>query len=129
MFHLLDLLLVIGERSSQGEQMGEIMEGLLGAGYDPQEIDMALSYFVNKMNREKKESLGLRVLSSEEKRCVTQESYGYLLRLMSMGILDDEDFEDIMTEVTLHRRPLNFKEVKEIVLGVVLDEVTSYGDE
>ncbi len=129
MFHLLDLLLVIGERSSQGEQMGEIMEGLLGAGYDPQEIDMALSYFVNKMNREKKESLGLRVLSSEEKRCVTQESYGYLLRLMSMGILDDEDFEDIMTEVTLHRRPLNFEEVKEIVLGVVLDEVTSYGDE
>jgi Smg protein len=80
----------------------EIVEELLAVGFESEEIDAAFSWMENlSLHAPPKASVPLalsthRVFTSEENRTLSREARGFLVRLRSMGILDDDTEEEIL---------------------------------
>lgn len=80
----------------------EIIEELLAAGFESEEINAAFNWITNisftppAKARPQLAAAGNRVFSPEEARLLSCESRGLLLRLRELGVLDDELCEEII---------------------------------
>ena len=80
----------------------EIVEELLAAGFESEEIDAAFGWMENVSlapslkSRPPLAAAGNRVFSPEETRLLSCEARGLLLRLRELGVLDDELCEEII---------------------------------
>ena len=80
----------------------EIIEELLAAGFESEEINDAFSWIANvsftppTKERPPLATAGNRVFSPEETRLLSCEARGLLLRLRELGVLDDELCEEII---------------------------------
>lgn len=102
---LMDLVVLVAELSQQSDKsFKELDEELLHRGYSSEEIEEAFFWFSSQWRPIEHRPTGpagapVRVLSPWEAMGIDGEAYGYLLRLVNLGIIDDEQFEKIMARV------------------------------
>jgi Smg protein len=102
---LIDLVVLVAELSEhRGKSLKELDEELLGRGYSPKEIEQAI-FWLSSQRRSAISCLSAsgrpahRVLSPWEAMCLDSDAYGYLLHLQNLGIIDQDQFEQIVTRI------------------------------
>lgn len=107
----------------------EMIEELLQEGYEAEEIDAAFFWLENL-----KSHLGIvpafdvptshRAFSSEENQHLPTEARGFLIRLRSLGILDDLLLEDVIDKaMQMADDGISLKEVKALTALVLLNRL------
>ena len=103
----------------------DLIEELLSVGFEADEIDAAFSWMESQAlsvpaNGETSltaPATSTRVFSPEEKRAISQEARGFLMRLRSLGILDDTTQEDVIDKaIQMAEEEVSLKEIKTITV-------------
>ena len=99
----------------------ELVEELLSVGFEADEIDAAFSWMqgltsaANESDDNFQPTMTQRIFSAEECRMLTQEARGFLIRLRSMGLLDNLTQEEVIDRAfQLGEETVSIKEVKVI---------------
>ncbi|HKK00761.1 MAG TPA: DUF494 family protein [Desulfuromonadales bacterium] len=99
----------------------EIVEELLAAGFESDEINAAFSWIANvtftppEKTRPPLAEAGNRVFSPEETRLLSREARGLLIRLRELGVLDDELCEEIIDRARqMAEGEISLKELKSL---------------
>ncbi len=102
---LIDLVVLVAELSrDKGKSLKELDQELVGQGYSSKEIEQAM-FWLSSQHRAAMSCPGTvakpahRVLSPWEAACLDSEAYGYLLRLQNLGIIDQVQFDRIVTRI------------------------------
>jgi Smg protein len=102
---MIDLVVLVAELSRrEGKSLRELDHELEELGYSSKEIEQAM-FWLSSQHRSNIPGLAgvskpsHRVLSPWEAACLDSEAYGYLLRLQNLGIIDQEQFERIVTRI------------------------------
>lgn len=127
---IVEVLAKILERLSNNIPLEEINKSLLkNREFDEQTLGIAFSLIYDKVllkrmhpsaNKEK-ESSGIRFLTNEEKEILGMENYNYLVHLRNVGLLDSDQLENILEQVTyfpetkITRKDLNWLVLLSIV--------------
>jgi len=117
---------LMGEQAWEGET--EIVESLLASGFEPEEIDAAFDWMatMSQASRpEQPQELSLptaqRVFTAVELRTLGTEVLGFLTRLRTLGMVDDETHEEIVERaLQVAEEGLSLKEVRIIAALTVL---------
>lgn len=103
----------------------DLVEELLSVGFEAEEIDAAFSWMENQTlsapaNGETSLStpaLSTRVYSPEETRAISMEARGFLTRLRTMGILDDDIQEEVIDKaMQMAEDEVTLKEIKTVTV-------------
>lgn len=126
---LMDLVLLLAEMHENNERcIDDLGNELMLDGYTSEEIDQALSWISsNKVVTgtdypDIPRCGGQRVLTSWERVCLEEESQRYLLRLLNLGIIDQQQLERIMVRIapfTMEKTDL--EDVKTIACSVIFN--------
>jgi uncharacterized protein Smg (DUF494 family) len=108
----------------------ELKEGLAGAGVGPDMVHAALAWLRAGATGEPEElvaaetpaDLRRRVLSREERRVLSPEAFGFLLRLAADGRLEAAQLESILARLGEHEFPVELEEVQELAWRVATGE-------
>lgn len=99
----------------------ELVEELLSVGFDADEIDAAFSWMqgltsaANDGNNAFQPTLTQRIFTAEECRVLSQEARGFLVRLRSLGLLDDITQEEVIDRAfQFGEETVSIKEIKVI---------------
>lgn len=110
---------VLGDRDSVSEN--DIVEELLAVGFEADEIDAAFSWMQNVATQSPGQEPQLvemrsqRVFTPEEIRDLSPEARGLLIRLRTLGILDDGAQEEIIDKaLQVADEPVSLKDMKAI---------------
>jgi Smg protein len=102
---MIDLVVLVAEMSRrEGKSLRELDQALEELGYSSKEIEQAM-FWLSSQNRSTIPGAARiakpshRVLSPWESACLDTEAYGYLLHLQNLGIIDQEQFEKIVTRI------------------------------
>lgn len=125
---LIDLVVLVAEMSRrEGKSLRELDEELEGLGYSSKEIEQAM-FWLSSQHRsvlpmaERISRPSHRVLSPWEAACLDSEAYGYLLHLQNLGIIDQEQFEKIVTRILpIGGEKLPLGELKTLAGSVIFD--------
>lgn len=100
----------------------ELVAELLAVGFDEEEIEAAFRWMetLSLQNRQQPPQLQVsashRVFTAEERRALSTEARGFLIRLRTLGILDDELEEEIIERATQAEEELTLPELKTLVV-------------
>ena len=117
---------LMGEHVWEGET--EIVESLLASGYEPEEIDAAFDWMahLSPQSREQKACelaapMAQRVFTADEIRHLGAEVLGFLTRLRTLGLVDEETHEEIVERaMQVSEDGLTLKEMRIIAALTVL---------
>ena len=100
----------------------ELVAELLSEGFEPQEINDAFSWMESTALQSpaaadspafRPPAASMRIFTDEECRLIDLEARGFLVRLRSIGILDDELEEELIDRVLAAAEdPVNLQEIK-----------------
>jgi len=138
LLRLMDLVVLVAELSREGEKsFNELDIELTTRGYSADEIEQAV-FWLSSLRDSNATAPGgahsyrfrarppVRVLSAFERMSVSAESYGFLLRLLNLGIIDVEQFERIISRsIPVGPEKIPLAEVKEIACSVIFDREPS----
>ena len=102
---LIDLVVLVAELSERkGKSLRELDQELVGRGYSSKEIEQAMFWFSSQrrsgvLYARSSTKPAHRVLSPWESMCLDSDAYGYLLHLQNLGIIDQDQFEKIVTRI------------------------------
>jgi uncharacterized protein Smg (DUF494 family) len=132
----------IQEKQGQFFNAEELSSALKTMGYTDFEISSAYSWLVERFDNSPEEyfsnfpkmRVSNRVLTDYERRQLTPEAHSYLLRLLNMSLVDQEQFEAILERASLFAvQPVTLDQMKLIVSSVLfrdVDDLEHYlGDE
>lgn len=91
-----------------------IVEKLINKGYELHEIDDLLEEIFQTLNTQQEE-VKFRVFSPVEIMNLSDEARDYLLQLKTEMIISDEEFEEILDEVSMSFFTLELGHIKEIL--------------
>lgn len=100
----------------------DLVEELLAVGFEAAEIDDAFAWMETEALRPRQtsgvtSSSSHRVFTHEEQRAFSLEASGFLLRLRTLGILDDELFEDIVHKaMQMTAEEISHREIKTVTV-------------
>jgi len=103
----------------------DLVEELLSVGFEAEEIDAAFCWMESQalgapVGSEPSLNMPVqnhRVFTAEENRILSSEARGFLTRLRSMGILDDESHEDVIEKALQSADDeITLKEIKTITV-------------
>lgn len=100
----------------------ELVAELLAVGFEEEEIEAAFRWMetLSLQSRQKPPQLLVsgthRVFTAEENRTLSTEARGFLIRLRTLGILDDELEEEIIERATQAEEELTLPELKTLVV-------------
>lgn len=125
---LIDLVVLVADLSqNKGKTLQELDSELVGLGYSAEEIEHAI-FWLSSQWQPSAHAIGdilkpaHRVLSPWEAMCLDSDSYGYLLRLQNLGIIDLEQFETIMTRILpIGGEKLPLGELKTLAGSIIFD--------
>lgn len=112
----------------EGEQLSEtdIIEELMAEGYEADEIDAAFRWMEDlSLSPREHSSFSLsvpshRVFTPEEARAITPEARGFLVRLRTLGIIEDDSQEEIIDKaLNAAEDAITLKEIKAIAAFVL----------
>jgi uncharacterized protein Smg (DUF494 family) len=125
---LIDLVVLVADLSqNKGKSLKELDSELVGLGYSTEEIEQAIFWLSSQWkpaSRRLSDAVkpAHRVLSPWEAMCLDSDSYGYLLRLQNLGIIDLEQFETIVTRILpLGGEKLPLGELKTLAGSIIFD--------
>jgi len=99
----------------------ELVEELLAVGFDEEEIAAAFSWMENLSLADRQQSpraLAVsthRVFTTEEKRLLSTEARGFLIRLRTLAILDDDLEEEVIERAMRAEGGVSLPELKTLV--------------
>jgi uncharacterized protein Smg (DUF494 family) len=133
----MDLVVLVAELSQDGgKAFTELDDELALHGFSAEEIDQAFFWISSQVRPfgDNEHGSGVRsshrVLSPWESMCLDADSYGYLLRLQNLGIIDIDEFEKIITRILpFGGEKLPLAEFKTLVGSVIFDVRTDDSDE
>ncbi|NOY89504.1 MAG: DUF494 domain-containing protein [FCB group bacterium] len=111
-----------------------LSSALYEMGYSEQEISIAYDWFLEQLGEITEEYYAefptrhssVRLLSATEKRFLTPEAYGFLLKLINHGLLDDEQLEDVIERADFSdMTPVTLEEIKTIASSIVFEGIES----
>lgn len=117
---LVDLIVYLARRIRLGEVLSEIADESLNK-YDKAEISAAYSWLIQQYPQQKlvlvePQAPYHRVLHFAERMLISPEAYGYLLELVSIGILDHQSMENIIEKVMFQSSErIGIERVKKLV--------------
>lgn len=121
------------ENEGQISDMDDVSSDLRSMGYTDNEISSAYSWVLERYGTGDKlyysdfpeDHYSLRILSHAERYQFTANAYGFVLKLMNLGLIDDEQFEMILDRGTmLGSRPVTQEQVKLIASSFVFSDNT-----
>ena len=101
---------------------GDLVDELLSIGFESDEIDAAFNWMENQAFSPGESSLipparSHRIFSAEENRMLSNEARGFLVRLRSMGIIDDTALEDVIQKaLQTFEDEVSLKEIKNLTV-------------
>jgi uncharacterized protein Smg (DUF494 family) len=127
---LMDLVVLVAELSQNSKKtFKELDHELMLRGYSPEEIEQAVFWFTSRRDVldddriEPEERRTVRVLSEWERLSLHSDCYGFLLRLLNLGIIDDEQFEKIIARsIPIGPEKIYLNEVKAIACSVIFNK-------
>ena len=129
MSRLMDLVVLVTELIQENDKSyKEIDQELTLRGYSSEEIEQARFWMTAKPFGTNDDTFPtgrnvVRILNRWEQMSLDTESYGYLLRLMNLGIIDVEQFERIMMRVSpVGSEKIPLGDLKTIAGGVVFEQ-------
>lgn len=134
---LMDLVVLVAELSrSSGKTFTELDDELAVRGYSADEIDQAF-FWISMQAQPFGDTEGPsqvrtshRVLSPWESMCLDADSYGYLLRLQNLGIIDIDRFEKIIMRILpFGGEKLPLAQFKTLVGSVIFDMMPDETDD
>jgi uncharacterized protein Smg (DUF494 family) len=128
---LLILLNEIKQSGMEKERMEFLSHELMNRGYSEQEISTAFSWIIERLSTSAEvptpNPKSFRVLHDIEKIFISKEAYGFLLQLISLGLLSQSDFERVVERALLEFQPnLGSESIKPIIAEVLFGENESY---
>jgi uncharacterized protein Smg (DUF494 family) len=126
---LMDLVVLVAELAQDNDKsFKELDQELMMRGYSPEEIERAVFWYTSRGEVLDEEQLELhgrhshRVLSEWERLSLCTECYGYLLRLLNLGIVDGEQFEKIIARaIPVGPEKIELNDVKAIACSVIFN--------
>ena len=125
---MIDLVVLVADLSqNKGKSLKELDSELVGLGYSAEEIEQAIFWLSSQWQpgcRPMDDTMkpAHRVLSPWEAMCLDTDSYGYLLRLQNLGIIDLDQFETIMTRILpIGGEKLPLGELKTLAGSIIFD--------
>ena len=127
---IIELIVLLLEELQHNKQLLQSdVEKLTNLGYTQNEINTAFSWIYSKYYQgdkiflEKSNSKHFhRFLHEVEKNVITSESYGYIIQLRELGLLNDYDIELIIDKImvsTFHK--INLADMKMFIASYLLD--------
>ena len=126
---LMDLVVLVAELTQDSDKSyKDLDKELTTRGYSPEEIEQAVFLYSSRGELSHGEKMWLRgknsvrVLSDWERLSLCSECYGYLLRLLNLGIVDGEQFEKIIARaIPVGQEKIQLNDVKAIVCSVIFN--------
>lgn len=122
------------QEETSNENYTDFSRELISQGYTRDEINLAFSWIFNHLqgeHAEKSQELhyfgdGVRILHDLEKLVISAEGYGYVLQLLHLGLLSENDIE-IIIERALAMGSMNvtLEDIKSIVASLIFGAETS----
>jgi uncharacterized protein Smg (DUF494 family) len=130
-----EIVLFLAERFSgiypQKWELDEAHRFLKEMGYENGEISRAISWFFLQAEPDgspipsaplQKTVKGFRILSPQEMNLLTPDAYGHLLELLKIGVIDDDNLEEVMDRaMTLGQEVIDREDMTKIVNKVLHD--------
>jgi uncharacterized protein Smg (DUF494 family) len=129
---LMDLVVLVAEIAQDNDRYyKDLDQELLTRGYNQDEIDRAVVWYTTRGEVPEGEEIiqhgksSFRVLSQWERMSLSSECYGYLLRLLHLGIVDGDHFEKIIARsIPVGPEKVQLNDVKEIACSVLFNRDT-----
>jgi uncharacterized protein Smg (DUF494 family) len=122
--------------AGDGDALEELKESLVHAGVTLETVQGAVAWLRAGVSGEAEELVpaerprgpGGRVLSREERRVLSPDAFGFLLRLAAEGRLGSEQLESILARLGENEFPVELDEVQELAWRVATGETESESD-
>lgn len=132
----MDLVVLVAELSQSDDKSYQDLDRELSKrGYSSEEIEQAVFWFSSNHDANRSDDSvltdaiemhgerPLRVLSEFERMSIGSESYGFLLRLLNLGIIDLDQFERIIARsIPVGPEKIHMSDVKAIACAVVFNK-------
>lgn len=125
---LMDLVVLVAELSQNSDKSYRDLDKELSTrGYSPEEIEQAMFWFTSRGDTPERERVqmpsgAVRVPSDLERMSLSEESFGYLLRLLNLGIMDLDQFERVIARaIPVGPEKIHLNDVKAIASAVVFN--------
>ena len=126
---LMDLVVLLVELTRRSDKsFRDLDKELIHRGYSTEEIEQAVFWVSSQWQRAdggfalEIDHPSVRVLSPWEALALDAESYGYLLRLQNLGLVDEDQFERIMYRILPFRgEKLGVSDIKALAGAVIFD--------
>lgn len=125
---LMDLVVLVAELSQNSDKSyRDLDKELVTRGYSPEEIEQAMFWFSSRGDTPERERIqmpsgAVRVPSELERMSLSGESYGYLLRLLNLGIVDLDQFERVIARaIPVGPEKIHLNDVKMIACSIVFN--------
>lgn len=124
-----DLVVLVAELTQRNNKsFKELDAELADLGYSEDEIEQAFSWITSRWEPVggggKRQHGGpvFRVLSPWEQHALDSEAYAYLLQLNNLGVLGDDQLEDVLKRISPYgAEPVGLSDVKSLVGSVLLN--------
>ncbi len=109
--------------------LSDLSDALDQSDYNTDEVDAAFDFIFQALDPVTRETYaerqpgapGLRVLNESERRALSPDAYGYLLRLKEQGVLSDLQIESVLEHVVLGRgQAAQLEDISTLASEVVL---------
>lgn len=129
---LMDLVVLVAEIAQDNDRSyRDLDQELATRGYTQDEIDRAVVWYTTRGDVLEEEEViqhgkdSFRVLSTWERMSLNSECYGYLLRLLNLGIVDGDHFEKIIARaIPVGPEKVQLNDVKAIACSVLFTRDT-----
>ena len=125
---LMDLVVLVAELSQNSDRTYRRLDKeLIRRGYSAVEVEQAMFWFSSRADTPERERIqpasgSVRVPSELERMSVSGESFGYLLRLLNLGIMDIDQFERVIARaIPVGPEKIHMGEIKAIACSVVFN--------
>jgi uncharacterized protein Smg (DUF494 family) len=125
----MDLVVLVAELTQDSDKSYKDLDKELETrGYSQEEIEQAVFLYSSRGEQPGGDNIwrrgknSVRVLSDWERLSLCSECYGYLLRLLNLGIVDGDQFEKIIARaIPVGQEKIQLNDVKAIVCSVIFD--------
>ena len=128
---LIHLLGHLKENDLDFDSLNDFSDGLVTRGFDENEIVEAIQWFIDKINSRtvmatdvlEQQKGSVRILHDFERMSIAPETYGYLLKLKSLGVLTGSQMEKILDYFLLmNPRAYSETDINEVIADVIFEE-------
>jgi len=126
----------------QADQIDQLNEELIKAGYTTREINTAFSWLYKQVDddEDRLQSIQIidfnepssdshRILDAIESKYIAPDAFGYLLQLKSLEMISAKEFEDVIERaLLLDMHPITINEIKLIAQAVLMENAGKADD-